>query len=98
MFDVLKPRASAAIDITDLTIADLGSEAKNAADNTIVSDSNLYWYRKTITEDSLSGSTFTLNNITGIRPSSLMKIDGAFYLVTEVNGNSKDRAENVSIP
>ena len=88
LFDVLNPRASAAIDITDLTIADLGSEAKNAADNTIVSDSNLYWYRKTITEDSLSGSTFTLNNVTGIRPSSLMKIDGAFYLVTEVNGNS----------
>ena len=86
LFDVLNPRASAAIDITDFTIAVLGSEAPNSADNTIVSDSNLYWYRKTI--GSLSGSTVTLNDVTGIRPSSLMKIDGAFYLVTEVNGNS----------
>ena len=86
LFDVLNPRASATIDITGLTKTDLGSEAENADENTIVWDSNLYWYRKTI--GSLSGSTVTLNDVTGIRPSSLMKIDGAFYLVTEVNGNS----------
>lgn len=100
LFDVLNDKDHVAIkitgdkfytgttDTTGTAIVDLGSEASTAADNTIVTDSNLYWYRKKITADSISGSTFQLSDVSGIRPSSLIKISGAFYLVTDVTGTS----------
>lgn len=87
LFDVQRARADASITLAT-TVPALGSEASTSAANTIVSDSGLYWYRKAITAGSISGNTFTLSNVTGIRISSLMKIDGAFYLVTAINGTS----------
>ena len=86
LYDVLLSRNNAAIDITGLTIKDLGSET-TTTDNTLVKDSGLYWYRKTITRsDSLN--TFTVSNTTGIRVNALVKIGGALYLITDVNGSS----------
>ena len=97
LYDVLRARNAAAINITgdkfytgttDTTgtaIAALGSET-STADNTIVTDSGLYWYRKRIS--SVSGNTITLNDASGIRGSSLIKIKGVIYLVESVSGNS----------
>ena len=85
LYDVLRARNAAAIDITGTAIAALGSETSEA-DNTIVTDSGLYWYRKGIS--SVSGNTITLNDASGIRGSSLIKIKGVIYLVESVSGNS----------
>ena len=87
LYDVLLPRASAAIDITGKTIPNLGSESSSAPENTLVNDSGLNWYKKAITRsDSLN--TFTVSNTTGIRKNALVKIGGALYLITDVNGTS----------
>ena len=86
LYDVLRARNAAAIDITGTAIAALGSESSTAADNTIVTDSGLYWYRKKISR--VSGNTITLNDASGIRGSSLIKIKGVIYLVESVSGNS----------
>ena len=85
LYDVLRARKAAAIDITGTAIAALGSETSEA-DNTIVTDSGLYWYRKGIS--SVSGNTITLNGASEIRGSSLIKIKGVIYLVESVSGNS----------
>ena len=85
LYDVLRARKAAAIDITGTAIAALGSETSEA-DNTIVTDSGLYWYRKGIS--SVSGNTITLNGASGIRGSSLIKIKGVIYLVESVSGDS----------
>lgn len=85
LYDVLRARKAAAIDITGTAIAALGSETSEA-DNTIVTDSGLYWYRKGISR--VSGNTITLNGASGIRGSSLIKIKGVIYLVESVSGNS----------
>lgn len=83
LYDVLKDRNSAAISISG-TIPVLGSA--NDTDNAIVTNNNLYWYHRTISN--ISGQTFTISNATAIRPSSLLQINGAFYLVTAVSGTS----------
>ena len=84
IYDVLQAKDSAAVDISG-TIATLGSES-STDDNTVVSDSGLYWYRKAISD--ISGSTFTVSDTKGIRLNALMKIDGALYLITGVSGTS----------
>ena len=87
LYDVLLQRENAAINITGISIPNLGSEDSSTADNTLVKDSGLNWYKKTITRsDSLN--TFTVNNTTGIRKNALIKIGGALYLITDVNGTS----------
>ena len=83
LYDVLKDRNSAAISISG-TIPILGSAGDT--DNAIVTNNNLYWYHRTISN--ISGQTFTISNATAIRPSSLLQINGAFYLVTAVSGTS----------
>ncbi len=83
LYDVLKDRNSAAISISG-TIPELGSTGDT--DNAIVTNNNLYWYHRTISN--ISGQTFTISNATAIRPSSLLQINGAFYLVTAVSGTS----------
>ena len=89
LYDVLKARDKASINITNVTIAALGSE-ESTADNTIVSDSGLYWYRKTVgrpavnileVDDSDEGKL-------GIRKNALIKMGGVMYLITDVSGNS----------
>ena len=89
LYDVLKARDKPAIDITNVTIKELGKET-STADNTIVSDSGLYWYRKTVgrpavnileVADSDEGKL-------GIRKNALIKMGGVMYLITDVSGNS----------
>ena len=89
LYDVLKARNKPAIDITNVTIKELGKET-STVDNTIVSDSGLYWYRKSVTrpavnilevDDSDAGKL-------GIRKNALIKMGGVMYLITDVSGNS----------
>ncbi len=86
IYDILQAKSDAVVALGTGTIAALGSEDTGASDNTIVSDSGLYWYRKTISD--ISGNTFTVSDTTGVRTNALMKIDGSLYLITAVSGSS----------
>ncbi len=97
LYDVLRSRSQAAVritgdkfysndeDTTGTSIAAMGDETYNS-ENSIVTDSGIYWYRKTISN--VSGSSFTMSNLTGVRKNSLLKIKGAFYLITNITGTT----------
>lgn len=89
IYDILKPRNQAAIDITarlaNNSIKELGSET-SYADNTIVKDSGLYWYRKNVSRDT-NLNILKMSEMTGIRENALVKIGGAFYRISGVEGN-----------
>ncbi|MBR3645196.1 MAG: hypothetical protein IKN54_02160, partial [Lachnospiraceae bacterium] len=86
LYDVLKARDAAAVNLTGKTIATaFGSEA--ATENTIVKANDIYWYRKNITRQA-SLNTFTVSDATGIRKNALVYIDGAMYLITSVTETS----------
>ena len=87
LYDVLKARDAAAVDMTDITPPALGEEDDDADENTIVTANDIYWYRKNITRQA-SLNTFTVTDLTGIRKNALVNIDGAMYLITGVNGTS----------
>ena len=91
LYDVLQAREPAKVDLTGVSVPQLGSEGASAADNTIVKYSGIYWYKKTAgREDTLN--TFTVDDSDagkkGIRKNALISIGGALYLITDVNGNS----------
>ena len=100
IYDILKAKTENKIEL-GATVPSLGSET-STAENTIVKDSNLYWYRKSITANSISGNSFGVSDTTGIRTNALMKIGGALYLITGVEGTTVTvdtalSSENISL-
>lgn len=86
LYDVLQARASATKDISGQTIANLGSEAANAANNTIVKENNLYWFVKSATSDGTM--TVTMSDTSNVHVNSLVSIGNAYYLVKSLAANT----------
>lgn len=87
LYDVLQARASATKDISSLgTIPNLGSEAANAANNTIVQENNLYWFVKSATSDGTM--TVSMSDTSNVHVNSLVSIGNAYYLVKSLAANT----------
>ncbi|MBB5219107.1 hypothetical protein DYE49_11255 [Treponema rectale] len=84
LYDVLKARDEAEIDISGTSIPELGEET-SASDNVIVTENDLFWYRKNITAESGS-QTVTMSDTSNVRVNSLISIGGTYYLVSAVSG------------
>ncbi|MBE6354541.1 hypothetical protein [Treponema sp.] len=84
LYDVLKSRDEAEIDISGLSIPELGKET-STSDNVVVSENDLFWYRKNITAESGS-QTVTMSDTEHVHVNSLISIGGAYYLVSALSG------------
>ncbi|MCR4948682.1 MAG: hypothetical protein K6A15_05975 [Treponema sp.] len=88
LYDVLQARTSATKDISGQDISNLGSEAEDAENNTIVKENKLYWFVKSATSDGTM--TVTMSDTSNVHVNSLVSIGNAYYLV-------KSLAANISI-
>ena len=78
VYDVLKKRAEAETDIS--------TTAKMTAAGLVYdTQDSLYWYKNTA--ESVNGSVLTISSGKGLRKNALVKINGSYYLITEVNGS-----------
>ncbi|MBB5219106.1 hypothetical protein DYE49_11260 [Treponema rectale] len=94
LYDILKARADAEIDISSETVKVLGEET-STADNTLVTENNLYWFRKSI--NAVSGSpNVTMNDTDYVHVNSLVSIGGIYYLVNSVSGNTITLSDNLT--
>lgn len=94
LYDVLKEKSSAVTDISSVAnIPFLGKETSNA-ENTIVTENNLYWFKKTITASSASQSLI-MNNTDNVHVNSLISIAGTYYLVSSINANTITLSESL---
>ena len=77
IYDVLKARDDAAVNLADKT--SLGLEE---------GEEGLWWYKKTVTrdEENLNVLDFGTEGIKVVRKNCLIKIGGSLYLVTGING------------
>ena len=78
LYDILKPKSDSKI-----------SENANADSGlSYNSDDHLYWYTKTVVSRENANSVLTLaagQTMEGIRKNALVKVDGAYYLITNVD-------------
>jgi len=94
LYDVLKARSDAEIDISSQTIKALGEET-STADNTLVTENSLYWFRKTIS--STAGSpNVTMSDTDYVHVNSLISIGGTYYLVNSLSGNTITLSDNLT--
>ncbi len=103
LYDVLKARSDAAINITGdkfytsstgetgADIVPLGAEATDAANNTIVFANGLYWYRKNV---AISNGVIT-TEMTGVRKNALVRIKDDFYLITDLPSNNTAKLDGL---
>ncbi|MBR1638660.1 MAG: hypothetical protein IJ688_04665 [Treponema sp.] len=90
LYDVLQERSSAAFDISSevSTIPKLGSEGNSAAENTKVTENELYWFVKTLTRTTDGTMTVEMGDTANLHVNSLVSIGGAYYLVTDISGST----------
>ena len=48
----------------------------------------LYWYEKAVTRSTTNLNQLTMTDVTGVHENALVKIGGAYYLVTDVSGST----------
>lgn len=81
VYDVLNSSSLvASTDNTDVTGSVVLPSALTQADG-------LYWYEKTVTRDETNLNELTMTDVTGVHTNALVKIGGAYYLVTDVSGS-----------